>query len=174
MSNIDDENLNDEQLNEDDDESEEEESERPELSDTTVSEGGTPEDGLFAAEERERKKSDYLETYYKKLSDVEDIARMTATTGWYDLQQWAIDEESKQNHQLKIADKSRDIIHAQEAVRILPKIIERPRKVVEEFISFVDSAPDYAQVEMRKRAVWNEDGSTVSFTNTADLFSQEG
>jgi hypothetical protein len=172
MPNIDDENLNNDPLNEDDDD-DDEESDTPELSSTTIGEAGNPEDGLFAQEEQERKKVDLLNTYRKQLSDVEDIERMTATTAWWDLQQWATSETEKQTHQLTIADKTRDIIHAQEAVRILPQIVGRVRKQVEEFTAFVDNAPDYAKLEMRKRAQWNEDNNTVSFIITTDLFAQE-
>jgi hypothetical protein len=171
---IDNDELNDEPLddeNEDsqDEEEEDESEEGPELSSTEVGEEGDLEDGLFRKEERERKKADMLENYRRKMSDMDDIARMCSTTMWHDIQAHVKAEEIKETAKLKTSDKSREMIHAQEAVRILPEIISLVSKRVFETEAFINSCPKYATDEMPRRVTWDEETSTPVFSHVADL-----
>lgn len=180
---IDNDELNDEPLDDDnydeseqslskedyDDDDEDDDDASPELPNVEVGADGDLEDGLFGKEERAKKKADHLENYRRKMSDMDDIGRMCSTTMWHDMQSYIKAEELKQNANLKTSDKTRDIIHAQEAVRILPSILDLVRKRVYETEAFINSAPKYASDEMPRRVTWDEENSAPVFSYVADL-----
>lgn len=110
--------------------------------------------------DRERKKKQAVGDYQKLVSDVRDLQAMTDTRAFKEFVRRCRKKIEEAKERLLVAEKSNEIAHAQEEVKVLKKALDEFREPVDQLQKYVADMPLFAP-EFTVRAQWMADLFTV-------------
>lgn len=126
----------------------------------------TQEESLFdntpeAIAEREKSEGKLIKQYNAVVEDCEQASELTHNSAWGRFVEKLRGEIAKESGELKTEDKTRLMIHHQEAVRIYEAIPEWIREPVDVLEKLVSQAPAHIAARMLVRASWDSSTCTV-------------
>jgi len=101
--------------------------------------------------------------YDRLLLEVRDVATMTATKAWKGFYTSLKRDISKHSEEVLVAEKSRDVVFHQAAVKVIRELQQRAREAVDSFNDYSHSMPLFAN-QMLYKARWNDDLGIVEIT----------
>lgn len=149
----------DEQLDDDDHEANE-------ADDETNEADGEEADAPTAEAEPEAEPEEDLANiteYERLLNEARDLAEMTATKAWRRFYNSLRRDISRHSEAVLVAEKSRDVVYHQAAVRVIRDLQDRAREAVDALNGYAHSAPLFAG-QMTCRVRWNPDLGMVEIT----------